>query len=471
MGLIERSARVIASVGVIAFAMLAPVARAGVDLPLASDAFLPLGPPALAGDDLFWVQRHGRGFDLVQRSSSGAVSSILSRQGIGNRTATARLEASATNVVLETSQNYPVTCVKCDPPLPLLTVEAGAVGSQLEQVGSTCEYDPTLFMRSIDVDRASFVSHGPECRHWTTGLIRGDGNTELAPLPDGITLPRIAGRYVAWLELTPHAASGNVGDVVVRDRDLNTEVYRLPRASVGFVSSLSLRDDGTVALSSLSTPGRGRVEWASPAEPFLHPVGPPADGYEVRIAGDLIGYHRTRFDPSSGTVPDPDSYRSEVGTLTLDGMDRIAGTGVASAFDFDGTRLAWATAGCTHATLRVRTVGEPLVPSARADCALRLAEAPRLRPGGVRFRLSCTGFGRGCRAGFIEVTTPAPGGRPVLVALLRHTSAGSAITVPLTHAGIRVVRRRPNRLITISAGVQGPSGRFEQRSARFRMRP
>src|SRR4051794_12876919 len=261
MGLIDRSARVFVTVAVIALATLAPMAHAGVDLPLRSDAFLPLGPPALAGDDLLWAQRRGSGFDLMQRSRSGAVRSILFRQGLPNRTATARLEASATNFVLETSQSYPVTCAKCDPPLPLLTVEAGTLGGRLAQVGGTCEYDPTLFTRSIDVDGATFVSHGPDCRHWTAGVIRGDGSTELASLPDGIAFPRIAGRYVAWLELTPNSASGNVGDVVVRDRDSDTETYRLPRASLGFVSSLALRDDGTVALSSLSTPGQGHVEW------------------------------------------------------------------------------------------------------------------------------------------------------------------------------------------------------------------
>jgi hypothetical protein len=338
-------------------------------------------------------------------------------------------------------------------------------------VGSTCEYDPTLFTRPIDVEGRSFVSHGPECGHWTAGAFRSDGSTELVPLPDGIAYPRIAGRFVAWLELTPHSSSGTIGDVVVRDRDSNSEVYRLPQASLGFVSSLSLQDDGTVALSSVSGADQGLgVEWASPAEPFLHPVGPQAGTYDVRIRGDLIGYHRTRFDPSSTAAVAPGRYVSEVGTMSLAGVDRVAATGVASAFDFDGSRLAWATAGCTRATLHVRTVGDPLVPSPRRSCPLRLATAPRLRSGGVHLRLSCTGFGRGCRAGFIEVTTPSPGGRPVLVALLRHTSEGPAVTVPLTAAGVRATRRQPHRLITISADVQGPSGRFEHRHARFRMR-
>jgi hypothetical protein len=460
---------------------LLPVARAGVDVPLSPDVFVPLGAPALAGDNLLWAQRRGSGFELMQRTSSGTVRSVLSRQGTSGRRAYARLEASPSHFVLETSQSVPSTCVKCDPPLPLLTIEAGTLGGIVEPLGSTCEYDSTLYERPIDVDGDSFAVHGPQCRHWTAGTFRGDGSPEFAPLPDRIVLPRVAGRFVAWLELETHSASQTTGDVVVRDRDSNSEVYRLPRASIDFLTSLSLREDGTVALSTVSSDKGARAAWASPAEPFLHPVGAPGDGYdEVRIAGDLIGYHRTRLGLSGAAGVAPHSYVSEVGTLTLAGTDRIAGTGVATAFDvfgsrgarfdFDGRKVAWASAGCKHATVHVRTVGDELVSSPQS-CPLRLAAAPRLRDGQVRFRLDCAGFGRRCRAGTVEMTTPSPGGHHVLVALLRHTSAGPFVTVPLTAAGARAFRRRANRVITISAGIGGPSGRSERRSARFRMRP
>ena len=132
---------------------------------------------------------------------------------------------------------------------------------------------------------------------------------------------RISGRYVAWLGGAYSYTFGNTVDVVVYDRFVGQEVYRLPRADIpGTIHGLDVQDDGKVAIAyenGTTDLNPVVVGWASPQEPRLHRLPlPPRGEYGLRIAGDQIAYQ-------AGVARNFTIQRADVGIVDLAGRTRL----------------------------------------------------------------------------------------------------------------------------------------------------
>src|SRR5205807_1637080 len=120
----------------------------------------------------------------------------------------------------------------------------------------------------------------------------------------------------------------------------------------GPLESLDLQADGKLAFSYQTRRG-DRVAWASPAEPYRHTLPlPPRDSYDVEIVGDRVAYEGGQ-QSNAGVIA-----LAKVGVSDLSGHTRTLGNlGEGSVFtqdfDFDGSRLAWWSYGCTTASIDV----------------------------------------------------------------------------------------------------------------------
>jgi hypothetical protein len=342
------------------------------------------------------------------------------------------------------------------------------LGGEFETLDGDCDLFGTPDRpRSIDVS-------GPVVAY---GRCTADGRQELVvrdfstPAPVEHVVPgafpigvRIAGRYLAWLEEgtgQPYTASG----ITVYDWLLGTVAYRLPKASMpGDVHDLDLQDDGKVAFSFAGK--NGQVAWASQSEPSAHVLDLPARAnYEVRIAGDRIGYEAGRH-AGAGELT-----LADIGVSDLAGHTHRVGTlGEGSVFtddfDFDGTHLAWWSYGCTRAFVHIADAnGAAQISPRRSGCRLRFAGKPTISGNIVRLRVDCFGFPLGsCRAR--DVTLTVRRAQRVLV-VGRGRTAGHVVLTPLGHRLLRL--RRPLR-VRARATLSDDAGRSERRSGRLTLR-
>lgn len=278
---------------------------------------------------------------------------------------------------------------------------------------------------------------------------------------------RIAGRFVAWLDGRYSRFGDPYAAVVVYDRVADTEVYRLP-ADLGAIQSFDIEEDGKVAVA-FDPRGEGDdvVGWASPAEPWVHPLPlRPRALYDVRIVGDRIAF-QTGNTVSAGWVREAD-----VGVVDLGGnVSWLAGGTDAflmdESFDYDGKRLLWRELSCEERRLVIRDVdasGKARRPATR--CPLRMLRPATVRRGVARFHFDCGAYKPPCGfrtelhiagRGGGRASKTVESGNPVRARLTqrarrllrKHSSLKVRATVRLTDADLRVqVRRRTIRLRT-----------------------
>ncbi|MCW2996116.1 MAG: hypothetical protein JWQ18_3611 [Conexibacter sp.] len=251
----------------------------------------------------------------------------------------------------------------------------------------------------------------------TTGVL------ELAIPAAAPTAVQIAGPVVAWTE--PGAQDTQV--LVEFDRSQQRETLRLPTSALGpAVRSWSVQDDGTVAYSAgAATSADGRLGWTSPSDPVAHPIASPVAAYAVQLRGGTIAY----------------TAGGRLGVTSLQGPARTLADRVTGAFDFDGTRIAFARTTCDERTIAVRSITAPPLPvTAPVRCPLRLTSALRL----VRSRLEltttvdCTSLPFAC-SGEIVLRTHVRG-QPAAILASGTIDDGDA-TLALRRPGRQALRR------------------------------
>ena len=440
-----------------------PPAAARVETPV------PAAGPVLAGERVVWATARADGGVDVRSATGSADARVVQevRPADAGEPPASRLRpqlaASPARIALVAnpatdSRSWDARVIFTGPPVGPF----GRVGGRCGLPGNYPDYP-----RPVDVDGDAIVY--PACDEAGGLEVR-----EFSPAPmtqrilaKGATGARLAGRWVAWLEGgTVWDLDVFAGDLVVYDRLTMREAYRIPRAELGRgVHSLDLQDDGKVAFSF--GVGRGHaVGWASPEAPSVHRIPlSERNVYEVRIGAGRIAF-------LGGRGVNLDVPLAEVGVSDLGGSVRVLASGAQDligpeSFDFDGTRVAWYTLGCTDATIETRGVDDAQLPyRARSGCALRLNPKPSRRPvllSGryVRLYVDCAGFAdRTCRARDLILTS---GGRVL-------ARSDRAERIDLTAAGRRAFRGRSKLHVRGTALLTDAAGRRERRTATFTVR-
>jgi hypothetical protein len=409
--------------------------------------------PVLAGSKLLWAveRRKDGGFDLRQTAPGDAPSTLESFSPPPLTISLfPQLAASPERIALAATAGDTDTSARSR------TVFTAAAGGPFETLDRDCDRSGAQdFPRPVDVSGQLVVY--PRCTsQGTQEVVVRDYST---PTPLEGVVPgaevhglRIAGRYVAWLEGGTLQAYSEAG-IAVYDRVAGVVAYRVPHEAMrGDVNDFDLQDDGKVVFSVGAR--KGQVAWASPAEPRPHGLGlPHRDSYEVRIAGDRIGFEA--------------GVSGEVGISDLDGHWRrlgnlAEGSAATDDFDFDGERLAWWSFGCTRAFVHLTTAdGPPALSRARSGCRLRFTRKPSIARGAARLHVDCFGFyADRCYARHVRLVAVVGGARRrVLVG-----AGKSARRVVLTAAGRKLLRRHRVLHVRASATLRDGSGRRERRS-------
>lgn len=444
--------------------------------------FIPPGGPVFAGDQVLWgEQRPDRGITLVAAEPAGERRSLAEfpNEMRGGRLTVSSLAASSLRIGIAI-RFRPPPCIKCGGSAEA-SVFTGGIDRPFERVADRCAIGNP--MRDLDVSGDALVARDSACVY-SVQEFGGDAESTSLQLPSDIRAPRIAGRYVAWL--SKHQMFEG-SDVVVFDRVSGLEVYRVDaRHFPNRVVGLDLQEDGKVAVvyervfrrRDGTYTGGERVGWASPQEPWLHRLPLKLAGhYAVRLADDRIAFIRGK---SRAVV------NGEIGVTNLNGRGRILGFPVddeafIERFDFDGQRVAWVQAGCQNAVIRVQPISAPAqIGRARSGCRLLFTHPPKLvRRDLVRVVLDCRGFRGKCGA---ERVTLRTAGRVRTERGRRRTmwlgtgrtrprrDLRRLIDVPLSRAGVELLRRRGRLRVRAIATIFDGVGQRERRAATFTLR-
>lgn len=378
-------------VAVVGSLLLTPATSAAEGETIAASRFFPVFGPRLAGEDVLWtVPRRDRGYVMKRRGvESGRPQSIFTMPSRKNRRVSLVWEASPSEVLVQQA----LVDTAGDDPAGGLAIDLGTArllpSGGLERLASGAF--PNI--GNFDLDGSVGVFPGQDSDEV---IVRdfGQPSSSTRIANPGLGL-EVAGRYVAWV--TP-------AEVVVYDYAAMRETYRLPRPDGGGLSDL--QPDGKVALTFKANDGpppeRG-LGWASPSEPFLHPLPvPPAPVWAgIELRDDVLVYERSR-----GSLAQ--TVRGDLGFVPLGGGEARTlaqsvetAVGTDALFDFDGRRVAWLDRTCARARVHVALLSDLVekprgAPSRR--CRLRLADRPRVtRQGDLRVRVSCAGFRRDCK--------------------------------------------------------------------------
>lgn len=419
----------------------AELSQAGL-LTFDAGRFHDIGGPRFAGESVVWAEPDARngGYRLVTGLADGSTRELTRVEGPGRGLGFGTFVAASSTQVL-VDQAFQETA-----PLNPERPEDGTfrlVGGNLEQVG------PGGRVRNLDVsgDAAIFPADHLDVTIRDFGPSPTPTRTVRAEGPVSI-----AGRYAAW-------AQG--ADIVVYDWRAGAEAYRI-RGVVSppnLVESVGVQEDGKVAFGyavTVAERASHRVGWASPAEPFVHPLALPDDApYHVRLVGDGVAYlRRSNFEGARG----------ELGVAGLSGGAQTLVRPVESAgdqFDFDGTRLVWQTRTCDSPKVSVASLDE-LAARPRLGrlprCALVIRNRPRVtRSGHVVFRFDCTGLAVGCFYQALRVRTARRerlGGRRIRKGRSIAFRFGPGATVArarLNRVGRRLARKRGPLRVLVKA--------------------
>lgn len=458
---------IVAGLAALPFALVGADSAAAIEQVQRAGQFLPLGWPTLAGGGAVWAEYRNDGGYVLRRAQGGATRTVRVRRN-RRRGHIFRLALAGSTTAIASEETF------LHPGADPRAIGAdevhgsfvtGSRGAAL-RIAPRCPFQTQG--RSTDADDEMVVA-----RTTCTGdaAVRRVGDSAVGRTVTGRgDTYRLAGRYLAYRAQD---------QIVVSDWTTGLERYRIRIPSERYNSffGLDVQRDGTVAYAyyPVESPSTGtmRVGYASAAEPFHHPAGlPPRGHYAVKLVnGTLVSLGNPQvkpFGPEGGT-----------GELRVSGL-RDTGRVVASevlddsateSFDFDGSNVVYATAGCRGPRVIVRAAGSA-APAARSGqpCPLRLSG--RLRLGRERHivgRVSCRGLTRSCRASRI-ILTVRRSGRDVVIARPRVARGGQRFRARLTPGAARLLRRGRGRA-KISAGIRDRSlSRSTRRSAKVRVR-
>ena len=424
--------------------------------------FLPSGGPVLWGDGVAWGER----------SSSGAVSLVTVQPGQARRTLgeVSRAQGMSLEVALAGSPERlavgtreAAICVKCGSEFRSNLYSAPLDGPLLHHAGPCASNTP---MRDFDVNGTLLVGRDAGCRYAVYDLAQS--SEPQFELPVNIRAPRVAGRYLAWLEGPEEASFASTSDIIVFDTSGQRALYRVPaNAMSGPVRGLDVQEDGKVALVYLAQGARGgvtsKVGWASPEDPRLHvlPLA-PRSVYSIRLADDQIGFVRGESSFANG----------QIGVADLAGSSKllaspVEGDTMVERFDFDGRRLTWVQPGCTNAIVRTMEVTDaPEVRGPRSGCRLRFARPPRpVGHGRVLVALDCRGFHGGCATRRVLLRGRLRSGQRITtLGVGTERFNESRLLVTLRAAAREALRRRGYLRVRATARIIDATGLAERRS-------
>ena len=200
--------------------------------------------------------------------------------------------------------------------------------------------------------------------------------------PARVTELDLAGFHMAML-----SAPGGNPQIAVQQPGSGTPFYTVPADNV---VDFSVQADGKLAVKE-QTQVSCRIVWYSKAEPTPHNIDVCPEG-DIVLAGDRIALTR-----------ETDSLGSLDIIALAGGSQRVATLPLASTvgFDFDGSRVAYAIAGCVPARDAVYVddlTGEP-TNSSSPTCAAKISKSNvrASSKGIVRVGVSCK---EGCQGGF-----------------------------------------------------------------------
>jgi len=289
-------------------------------------------------------------------------------------------------------------------------------------------------------------------------------------------VPRVAGRYAAWV---------HDGAIVVYDWQSRSEAYRvrLFAKGVGGAGAFDLQADGKVAFAYADGSPTGKLGWASPEAPQPHPLPLQLARFgqvELRLKRDVVAYLRSPIVAGSA--------RAELGVVSLSGHARtlvrpVEAQDGAELFDFDGERLAWVERSCAGPRVAFASL-EALTASPRGGrlprCRLRLRGRPRLTRSrrSLVVRFDCTGFYSPCFHKRREVRTARGyrladrrlrrGTRITLPSPFPNTSTGARLQ--LNKTGRRLLRARRAVRVQVAARV-GDEFHTPRRQTHVTLRP
>jgi hypothetical protein len=290
----------------------------------------PPGAVALAGTSVEWLTSPGVDIEELFEAHGGSRPRLLQRFPTGvpkGNYDVGGFAGSPSGVAFER------TCVGCNVDGGPLHQEtqyfAGPVGGRLKSV----ERCPASGGAGLDVSGRALV-FSPCGKGLEIDDLRGAPPVHIEAVQP--FLPRIAGRYAAWIE-GPYGGADPMA-VVVYDRKARAEAYRIPASELpAQIDSLDVQDDGTIALSFEPDPRQPpsvQVGWASIAHPTLHRIPLPVRSYyAVKIAGDHVAFLRSS----------PSARRRQVGISDFAGHHRVFERNAYPTMpDLDGTEIAYA---------------------------------------------------------------------------------------------------------------------------------
>lgn len=438
--------------------------------------------PALAGESIVYARGDATGLRVRRVDGSGDTGTIGSIPGFGGETFTqAVVEASEQRVgVGEEATACQGDCrtgttLLADrvfsAPLTGPLARIGGCGPGGPPCGSACFI--TAGSPAVSVDGTAVAFRDPCARQRV--VVRDDGGAQAVErsleLPSLAGDPALAGRFVAWPEAERPGEFRPV-TVVVYDWVAEREAYRFDARGL---LSLAVQDDGKAAYAIHEGESSARVWWASPSgEPRTHP-GPlfPTPSLQVRIGRDRIAARARAY----GT-----ERLSTLAVVDLAGREfaRHEEPATIGRWDFDGTRLAWATRPCERVAIVAWDLADarpPALPAGHCPLPAITTRSTSLDGKSFRLGLRCPAEpALGC-LGRIRLVAHAPRGERYALGTVGYEVApgrSTRLAVTLPKAPRTFVTR--HRRVTVAATAIGESrsgleiaGEFLTRTSSFRL--
>jgi hypothetical protein len=420
--------------------------------------------PALAGDRVLWMEGIVAVDVFGAPIAGGPVQKLVSTGADWPRPLD--LAASPTHAALafqeestpdrEGDQEYLYSRLLAGPSIGPLAFRGGSPDDEPSGdrvYGAELAGDVLVAVRSAP-GAESGVSDRP-ARITIQDLGTGAPETDLVAAGNATLGPQVsaAGPFVAY---TAAGAQGAV-TLVVLDRTSRAEVTRLAlaRAPVSF----DVQADGTVAVSEPTGTDTQRIGWARPGDPALRPLVERTLRSGHVLAGDRVAHARAA---AAGGV--------EIVLTSLDGTTVPASFAMGSptGFDFDGTRLAFATSDCVYAAIADAVpagAAPPAGPCPRAQAHVRPVRAKvalTRKRRTVEVRLSCPmATDRGCR-GRVALYYTRRSYKPARLARRDFALARGAereLTLRVPARLLRALRHRRGNQLGITARTVDEQGR------------
>lgn len=437
--------------------------------------YAPVAGPVLAGERVIWATGRSAGSVATVRLGGGGSAAktvaVFERRDPDVRYGVDLvLAASAQRIAVDTafSDLFP------DPRAAAPTMArpfSGPVGRALRALADECVFpdlsgvDP---LGAVAVSENVVAYRGPGCDRLAVRDL-SDPSAPVLSLPNDASAPRVAGRYIAYLQGPMRGDQpGEFNAIVVIDRVTQQEVYRVPAGALAhLILGLSLDRDGTIVVTyqssqRLGSPRRMGIATASPQQPPLRPLLPDSGYYSARVAGGRVVVVRqpglSSGNVTNGRLELVDPASGQRRTLASPVED-----GYRPRFDFDGQRVTWLSRTCTSVRVNVAALDATPGPGREpGHCRLRLTRAPVIKKNRLKLRFSCAGLRADCTPDQPKISSlPAPG-RPARVIARRAVVYDPGIVeARLTRAGRRMLSGHRRVRVRVIAGLSDNNRDFE----------